>query len=83
MLRLEVAEQRPRGHRDFAHAPFDEVARGCGLGKHHEIDRGIELRQLRQHRADALQVDVVLPLGGADLSDGEAGHGEKDRRVDG
>src|SRR2546430_13699942 len=45
------------------------------LRKDDEIDRRLELAELRQHAADALHVGGVLALGGADLGDGEAGHG--------
>ena len=73
----EIAEQRPRRHRHVPDAPFDEIARRGGLGKHHQVRRRIELRDLRQHAADLLQIGAVVPLGGAELRDREARHGLK------
>jgi len=75
VLQAEIAEQRARGDRDVAHAALDEIARGRRLGKDDQIDRRLELGELRQHAADPLHVGGVLALGGADLGDGEAGHG--------
>src|SRR5690242_11292995 len=73
----EVAEQRPRRDGYVPHAPFHEVAGRGGLWEHHQVHRRIELRDLRQHAADLLQVGVIVALGGAKLRDGEARHSLK------
>jgi len=46
-LDREIAEQGPRRHRYVPNAPFDEIARRGGLGKHQQIRRWIEFRDLR------------------------------------
>src|ERR1051325_9375454 len=65
MLQGEIAEQRARGHR---------------LGEDHQVERGAELGDLRQHAADLLEIGGIVALAGADLGDGETRHGIKDKR---
>src|SRR5207249_5281533 len=56
---------------------FHEVAGGRRLGEDHQVDGWLELRELRQHPADPLQVGRVLALGGADLGNSDPRHGLK------
>src|SRR5438270_869578 len=77
MLDGEIAKQRPRGHGDVAHAALHEISRGHRLGKDHQVNRRVELGDLRQHAADLLEIGGILALAGADLGDGETRHAGK------
>ncbi len=54
VLDCEIAEQCPRRDGHVPHAPFDEIAGRGGLGKHDQVHRRVELRDLSQHAADLL-----------------------------
>jgi hypothetical protein len=72
MTVLQIAEERPGGDRDVPHAPFDEVARGRGVRRDHQVDRRLERRRFSEHAGQLVDIGGIVALGGADLRDGNA-----------